>query len=186
MTAGMQSERERVEGRGQSAVWRAMTAADLDRILAIADIVHPAYPEERGVFEERLALYPAGCRVAERGGEVIGYGVMHPGRLGVPPPLDTPLGDLPADADCLYLHDIALLPESRGTGLGAAVLNYAHGLAAREGWRWLALTSTPAARSYWDRVGFMPYAKGGTALEAKLASYGGGMSYMTAPVRARE
>lgn len=186
MTAGLQSHGERGEGRGASALWRAMTAADLDRVLAIADIVHPAYPEERSVFEERLALYPAGCRVAERGGEAIGYGVMHPGRLGVPPPLDTPLGSLPADADCLYLHDIALLPESRGTGLGAAVLGYAHGLAAREGWRWLALTSTPGARSYWDRAGFTPYADGGPALEAKLASYGGGMSYMTAPVRAWE
>ena len=186
MTAGVQSERERVEGRGPSAVWRAMTAADLSRILAIADVVHPAYPEDRSVFEERLSLYPAGCRVAESGGEAIGYGVMHPGRLGVPPPLDTPLGHLPADADCLYLHDIALLAESRGTGLGAAVLEYAHRLATREGWQWLALTSTPAARSYWDRVGFTPYAQGGPALESKLASYGGGMSYMTAPVRARE
>ncbi|NUA98501.1 GNAT family N-acetyltransferase [Azospirillum melinis] len=186
MTAALQSDGDRGECRGASALWRAMTAADLDRILAIADIVHPAYPEERSVFEERLALYPAGCRVAERDGEAIGYGVMHPGRLGVPPPLDTPLGSLPADADCLYLHDIALLPESRGTGLGSAVLNYAHGLAKREGWRWLALTSTPGARSYWERVGFTPYAEGGPALEVKLASYGGGMSYMTAPVQARE
>lgn len=184
MTAGELSDIGRTEGHDASALWRAMTAADLDRILAIADIVHPDYPEERGVFEERLALYPAGCRVAECRGEAIGYGVMHPGRLGVPPPLDTPLGGLPADADCLYLHDIALLPEARGTGLGAAVLGYAHGLAAREGWRWLALTSTPGARSYWDRVGFAPYTDGGPALAAKLASYGGGMSYMTAPVRA--
>lgn len=184
MTAGELSDIGRPDGHGASALWRAMTAADLDRILTIADIVHPDYPEERGVFEERLALYAAGCRVAECRGTVIGYGVMHPGRLGVPPPLDTPLGSLPADADCLYLHDIALLPEARGTGLGAAVLGYAHGLAAREGWRWLALTSTPGARSYWDRVGFAPYADGGPALEAKLASYGAGMSYMTAPVRA--
>ncbi len=183
MTVEERSEGGRVVGAGASALWRAMTAADLDRLLAIADIVHPAYPEDRSVFEERLALYPAGCRVAECRGEAIGYGVMHPGRLGVPPPLDTPLGELPPDADCLYLHDIALLPEARGTGLGAAVLDYAHGLAAREGWRWLALTSTPGARSYWDRVGFTPYRDGGPALTAKLESYGGGMSYMTAPVR---
>ncbi|WP_247872209.1 GNAT family N-acetyltransferase [Azospirillum sp. TSO35-2] len=162
-----------------------MTEADLDRVLAIADIVHPAYPEERSVFEERLALYPAGCRLAERDGIAIGYGVMHPGRLGAPPPLDTPLGALPADANCLYLHDIALLPESRGSGLGAAVLEHAHALAARQGWGWLALTSTPGARSYWDRAGFTPFEAGDPALAAKLASYGGGMSYMTAPVRAR-
>ncbi|MBK1841853.1 GNAT family N-acetyltransferase [Azospirillum sp. YIM B02556] len=183
MTAGFQPRDGRVDGDGASALWRAMTATDLDRILAIADIVHPAYPEERGVFEERLALYPAGCRVAECRGDAIGYGVMHPGKLGVPPPLDSPLGALPPDADCLYLHDIALLPMARGTGLGAGVLGYAHRLAGREGWRWLALTSTPGARSYWERVGFTSYREGGPALAAKLASYGGGMSYMTAPIR---
>ena len=174
MTMDERSEGGRVVGADASALWRAMTAADLDRLLAIADIVHPDYPEDRSVFEERLALYPAGCRVAECRGEVIGYGVMHPGKLGFPPPLA---------AVCSYLHDIALLPDARRTGLGAAVLDYAHGLAAREGWRWLALTSTPGARSYWDRVGFTPYRDGGPALAAKLESYGGGMSYMTAPVR---
>ncbi|RJF83874.1 GNAT family N-acetyltransferase [Azospirillum cavernae] len=163
--------------------WRAMADTDLDAVLGVADVVHPDYPEDRAVFAERLALYPAGCRLAERDGVALGYGVMHPGRLGVPPPLDAPLGALPAAADCLYLHDIALLPETRGLGLGASVLDYAHGLAARGGFAWLALTSTPGARSYWDRAGFTPYDGGGPALAAKLASYGDGMAYMTAPTR---
>jgi GNAT superfamily N-acetyltransferase len=163
--------------------WRAMVEADLDAVLGVADVVHPDYPEDRAVFAERLALFPAGCRLAEREGMALGYGVMHPGRLGVPPPLDAPLGTLPAAADCLYLHDIALLPETRGLGLGAAVLDYAHELAARGGFAWLALTSTPGARSYWDRAGFTPYDGGGPALAAKLASYGDGMAYMTMPVR---
>lgn len=163
--------------------WRAMTGADLDAVLAIADVVHPDYPEERAVFAERLALFPDGCRLAERGGRALGYGVMHPGVLGVPPPLDAPLGGLPAAADCLYLHDIALLPGTRGLGLGAAVLDHAHALAAARGYGWLALTSTPGARSYWDRAGFVPYAEGGPALAAKLASYGEGMAYLVAPTR---
>ncbi|CAO3420156.1 GNAT family N-acetyltransferase [Azospirillum doebereinerae] len=165
-----------------SVSWRAMTGADLDAVLAVADVVHPDYPEDRAVFAERLALFPEGCRLAERDGRALGYGVMHPGVLGVPPPLDAPLGALPAAADCLYLHDIALLPDTRGLGLGAAVLGYAHALAARQGYRVLALTSTPGALGYWARSGFAPYAEIGPALAAKLASYGAGMSYMTAPV----
>lgn len=168
-----------------SVRWRAMTEADLDAVLAIADVVHPDYPEERAVFAERLALFPDGCRLAESDGVALGYGVMHPGLLGVPPPLDAPLGGLPAAADCLYLHDIALLPRTRGLGLGAAVLDYAHGVAAGRGYGVLALTSTPGARSYWERMGFRAYA-GGPALAAKLASYGGGMTYMTLGVRGRE
>ncbi|AWJ85010.1 GNAT family N-acetyltransferase [Azospirillum sp. TSH58] len=168
------------------AGWRAMEATDLDRVMAIAEIVHPDYPEDRAVFAERLALYPEGCAMAEIDGAVadgdcIGYIVMHPGRLGVPPPLDSPLGALPEGADCLYLHDVALLPAARGLGLGVAALERMDALAARQGFRWLALTSTPGARAFWDAQGFLPH-DGGAGLAAKLASYGGGMTYMTKPV----
>lgn len=165
-----------------TGVWRAMEAADLDAVLGVADVVHPDYPEDRSVFEERLALFPAGCRVALADGRMVGYAVMHPGIIGAPPPLDSPLGALPAAPDCLYLHDFALLPAARGHGLGDTALAYAHAVAAERGWSVLALTSTPGARSYWDRQGFTPY-DGGLALAAKLVSYGDGMAYMTAPVR---
>nr|WP_247896925.1 GNAT family N-acetyltransferase [Azospirillum argentinense] len=180
-----------------NAGWRAMESADLDRVMAIAEVVHPDYPEERAVFAERLALYPDGCAMAEASGaEVsraeasgaegdrpcIGYIVMHPGRLGVPPPLDSPLGALPEVPDCLYLHDVALLPAARGLGLGVAALERMNALAARQGFRWLALTSTPGARAFWDAQGFLPH-DGGAGLAAKLASYGGGMTYMAKPVK---
>lgn len=158
--------------------WRPMRPDDLDAVLAIAAVVHPDYPEDRAVFAERLRLYPAGCRMAERGGATVGYAVLHPGRLGVPPPLDSPLGALPAAADCLYLHDVALLAAARGSGLGAAALEYARDLADGAGMAVLALTSTPGARGYWERQGFA------TAAEqpAALASYGGGMTYMVRAV----
>lgn len=166
--------------------WRPMEAADLERVMAIAEVVHPDYPEDRAVFAERLALYPDGCAMAEASGAesdgaCIGYIVMHPGRLGAPPPLDAALGALPDAPDCLYLHDVALLPAARGLGLGAAALERMNALAARQGFRWLALTSTPGARAFWDAQGFLPH-DGGPGLAAKLASYGGGMTYMTKPV----
>lgn len=162
--------------------WRAMEPADLDRVMAIAEVVHPDYPEERAVFEERLALFPEGCLMALADGASVGYAVMHPGRLGAPPPLDSPLGGLPEGADCLYLHDVALLPAARGLGLGVSVMERMEEIAGRHGFGWLALTSTPKARAFWDRNGFVPH-DGGPALAAKLASYGGGMAYMTRRVR---
>lgn len=158
-----------------TAAWRPMAPADLDAVLAVAAVVHPGYPEALEVFAERLRLYPAGCRMAERGGAVVGYAVMHPGRIGCPPALDSCLGELPDGADCLYLHDVALLPEARGSGLGGAAVGYARELAVREGFAWLALTSTPEARGYWGRMGFVA----SEAQPAALASYGGGMTYMT-------
>ena len=161
-----------------SGTWRPMEAGDLDAVQAVAAEVHPGYPEERAVFAERLRLYPAGCRMAERGGAVVGYAILHPGRLGQPPALDSLLGGLPEAADCLYLHDVALLAAARGSGLGAAALDHATDLAAREGFAWLALTSTPEARGYWDRQGFTARAE----QPAALASYGGGMAYMVRAV----
>lgn len=162
-----------------TAAWRAMGQADLDSVLAVAAVVHPGYPESPAVFAERLRLYPAGCRMAEVGGAVVGYAVMHPGRLGRPPKLDSMLGGLPEPADCLYMHDVALLPAARGSGLGAAAVEHARALAVEEGVAWLALTSTPKARGYWDRQGFAAC----DAQSAELASYGGGMVYMVRRVQ---
>lgn len=161
-----------------NGTWRAMRVADLDAVLDIAARVHPGYPEKRAVFAERLRLYPAGCRMAERDGGAVGYAVLHPGRLGQPPALDSMLGGLPEAADCLYLHDVALLDAARGSGLGAAALADAAELAARQGFAWLALTSTPEARGYWDRQGFTAAPE----QPAALASYGGGMTYMVRAV----
>lgn len=166
-----------------SASWRAMGVADLDSVLAIAEVVHPDYPEDRAVFAERLALFPDGCRIAVRGNSVVGYAVMHPDQLGAPVPLDSLLGSLPEAADCLYLHDVALLPAAQRTGLGTAALDRAHALAAARGIARLALTATPSARGYWERLGFSPSDAGGEKLAARLASYGEGLVYMTAPVR---
>ena len=116
--------------------WRPMMAADLAAVERIAEIVHPAYPESEEVPAERLALFPAGCLIAEGAlGEVLGYAVSHPGRLGRPPALDSRLGELPSDADCLYLHDVALLPEARGLGLGELLVDLLRALGIRSGFK---------------------------------------------------
>ncbi|HSV30221.1 MAG TPA: GNAT family N-acetyltransferase, partial [Candidatus Omnitrophota bacterium] len=93
-----------------------MTPADLDAVMALADDIHADHPEGRAVFADRLALFAAGCAVLETGGRILGYCVAHPIRQGHPAPLDSVLGALAADADCLHLHDLALLPEARGAG----------------------------------------------------------------------
>ncbi|MBU0725190.1 MAG: GNAT family N-acetyltransferase [Alphaproteobacteria bacterium] len=158
-----------------------MARSDLPAVLAVAEIVHPLYPESPAVAIERLALYPAGCLVAERGGGLLGYAVSHPGVLGRPPALDVLLGTLPGEADCLYLHDIALLPEAHGKGHGKALVARLAALARKEGFARLALTAVNNSAGYWARHGFQPYA-GDAALAAKLASYGEDALYLVRPV----
>lgn len=160
--------------------WRAATPEDLPAVGRVAAAVHPDYPEDDAVFAERLALFPDGCRVAVRAGRIVGYAFFHPGVVGSPPPLNTLLGALPAAADCLYIHDVALTADARGAGLGAALLEIAAAVAAARGLPTLALTATPAAAGYWRGAGF---ADRSAASEA-LAAYGDGMAYMVRAVRA--
>lgn len=102
--------------------WRPMTPTDLPHVLAIAGVVHTAYPEDAAVFAERLQLYPAGCLIWESAGRVVGYGISHPWREGAPAALNALWGEWPAKASTCYIHDIALLPEVRGFGAGSAIV----------------------------------------------------------------
>jgi len=159
-----------------------MMVSDLAAVERIAGIVHPLYPESEEVPAERLALFPAGCMIAwSARDEVLGYAVTHPGRLGRPPALDSRLGELPADADCLYLHDVALLPEARGLGFGESLVDLLRALTARFGFKVMALTAVNHSTSYWRSRGFSDYSGDGV-LAAKLASYGGDAVYMISEV----
>ncbi len=137
-------------------VWRQMMAADLPKVEAIAEVVHPAYPEAPEVFANRLALFPQGCFMAVEDGKALGYCIAHPGTLGAPPPLDTLMKALPHDADCLYLHDLALLPECRGRRLGAALVARLESVARAHAFARIALTAVNNSDGFWEGVGFEP------------------------------
>jgi len=188
-------------------IWRPMTPADLPALLAIADIVHPSYPEDAAVFEERLALFPAGCLVLEShphltsplkgegyegtappqnkalpleggglgGGEMpgtnrlIGYILSHPWTYAAPPALNSLLGALPSPPTTYYIHDIALLPEARGTGAANIVVQRLIALAETVRLSNLSLVAVNNSVAFWQRHGFALTPN--PALDAKLRSY---------------
>lgn len=137
-------------------IWRGMRLGDLDVVSAISDAVHGDYTEPRAVYAERLALFPAGCFVAEAGQEVVGYLIVHPWRHGGPPPLGVSMGPLPDAADCLYLHDLALLPAMRGTGAGTRATQMVFEIAARNGLADICLLAVNGAETFWASQGFAP------------------------------
>lgn len=113
--------------------WRPMRQSDLGAVDEIAKIVHPAYPEDIAVATERLALFPQGCFIAEGEAGPLGYAISHPMILGRPAALDSLLGGLPTEADCLFLHDIALTARARGLGLGRLLIARLREVATRQG-----------------------------------------------------
>ncbi|ABC21061.1 GNAT family N-acetyltransferase [Rhodospirillum rubrum] len=153
--------------------WRAMTAQDLALTYPLGEEIHSGFPESPAVQPERLALFPAGCRVAEDAkGTLLGYCISHPGVSGRPPALDSLLGGLPAGADCLYIHDVCLRREARGQGLVGLLLGALADLARDHGLGALALTAVGGADGVWRRHGFTDQPID-AALRAKLASYRG-------------
>lgn len=159
--------------------WRPMREEDIDGVVAVARAAFPGHFEARACFEERFALFAAGCSVLAdpAAEEVKGYLVAYPWPLGAIPPLDSLLGVLPPEREAFYLHDLALHPEVRGQGhAGPAVRRLVEYLRASGG-RDLALVSVNDTMAFWQRQGFA-VVTADDVLRRKLASYGPDARYM--------
>lgn len=160
-----------------SSAWRAMTAADLPAVAALADAIHPDFPETDAVFANRLALHAAGCAVLDGGDDsLIGYVLSHPWHDRSPPPLDAVLA--PASApSTYYIHDLALLPPARGTGAGTVIVGLLVARARTLTLPNMTLVAVNNSVHFWQRQGFTVAID--PAMDAKLASYGDQARFMT-------
>lgn len=156
--------------------WRPMTAADLPTVAAISAEVHGRYAESLEVYAERLRLCPAGCFTCEVDGTARGFLVTHPWRRDVPPPaLGAMLQAIPDSADTWYLHDIALLPDTRGLGAGQAAVALVDGLARAAGVQDITLVAVNGADRFWAAQGF-------TYVDTDAGGYGPDTYVMRRPV----
>ncbi len=147
-----------------------MTRGDLPAVCAIADVVHPDFPEDESVFAERLALYPAGCHVLDDGAALQGYVVSHPWHRSGLPKLNTLLGALPESCDRFYLHDLALHAAARGTGAAARIVAQLAAHATALGFSRMVLVAVNRSTCFWQHQGFEIVDAPGLAKD--LASYG--------------
>ncbi len=157
--------------------WRRAAPSDLDAVMAVQAVAHGLLPERREVIADKLDRFGEGCLVLGDGGRVVGYGLAHPWRLDDAPALDTLLARAQAP-DCLFLHDVALLPEARGRGAARAFVRHAAETARAHGLASLALVSVYGTVPVWARLGFA--VRDVPALAPKLAGYGADARYMTA------
>lgn len=159
-------------------IWRPMLASDISPAHALSGIVHPGYPEDRAVFEERQQLYPEGCYVLQGGDDLKGYALSHPYVKDTAPALNTLLGALPEHCDSYYIHDIAILPDARGGNAGKAIVTYLKTHARATGFDTICLVAVNNSSLFWERYGFVTREAAG--LQRKLESYGTGTTYMAA------
>lgn len=157
--------------------WRAMTAADLDAVVAIAAVGFPDHFEDRDCFRNRLALNPSGCFVlAAEDAAPRGYLVAYPWTENAAPALNTLIDAIPDDAAVMYLHDLALEPTVRGGGWSGPIIERLARDARAAGWPALTLVAVNEAAPFWERHGFVVTDPPGMA--DKLAGYGADARYM--------
>lgn len=158
------------------APWRPMRASDLAAVQALGNRIHASLPESAAVFAERCALFPAGSWVADHRGLLAAYALFHPWRSLQPPPLDTLLHAIPANADALYLHDIVVDPIRRSLGLAGAMIERLPSIARVLSLPAIELVAVLGTANFWRGHGFV--AIDDPALAGKLAKYGEGACLM--------
>lgn len=156
--------------------WRTATLGDAAEVARLSTAHLGLYAEGVDIFEERIRLAPSGCYVLDGEAGLIGYMFSHPWTRARPPALHQMLVAIPPDADCWYIHDVAVDPAARGGGQVRAIIDRVLRDAARAGYEVAMLVAVNGADSYWQRLGF----KNATtdALRRKLADYGDDAVYM--------
>ena len=151
-------------------------AFDLEAVTAIADIVHPGFFEAPEVLAERQRLYRNGCYLLELGEKPAGYVLSHPWRYGRLPALNSLLGEIPADADTYYIHDLALLPVARRVGAASQIVKALTKHAEAEGYPNMSLVAVNGSVAFWEKQGFVTEDR--PELADKLAAYEEAARYM--------
>ena len=157
---------------------RVMRADDLDAVLAIQLACYGAgFVEDGALIARRLAAAPETGWVAGHAGKVKAYLAAYPSVAGKLTALHGEF-EVAADADTLYLHDLAVHPAASGLGLGPRLVRHAWAHAAKAGWRQSTLVSVQASVGFWERQGYAAMQPADPAQQARLATYPGTSIYM--------
>lgn len=156
--------------------WRTATPGDATEVARLSAVHLGLYAEGVDVFEERIRLAPSGCYALDGGSGLIGYMFSHPWTRHRPPALHQILGEIPRDADCWYIHDVAVDPAGRSGGQVRAIIDRVLRDAADAGYRIAMLVAVNGADRYWQKLGFEDATT--DALRRKLRDYGEDAVYM--------
>jgi GNAT superfamily N-acetyltransferase len=157
---------------------RLMKSADLPSVWLVQCACYSSFePETQACLGAKREASPLSCFVAVQGEVLLGYVIAMPWVFGVVPALNDPSCNLPAQADCLYLHDMAIAPVAAGQGVGQRLFDAVTAVADKLELPKLTLTAVAGAEGYWQRLGFVPVALPLSA--AKVAQYGGNITYMS-------
>jgi GNAT superfamily N-acetyltransferase len=111
--------------------------------------------ESNESFRRRIEQFPEGCLAcANEQDQLIGYMFCHPWKTDSVVPLNCENLRIPKDADCFYIHDIAVVPSHRRKGIAKRFLDIAIDLARKNGFDMIKGVSVLGSHAYWEKRGF--------------------------------
>ena len=156
-----------------------MTASDLGQVLALQQRCYPPqYHEPLSAFDNKLQRSPGSAWIAVSSGQTVAYLVTLPVDEAHFPALHASDWHPPERARWLYLHDLAVDPDHRGSGAGQRLIEQAFAHAQQQGIGGLALVAVQGAEPYWSRHGFRAQAVTHRGLSERLGSFGDDARFM--------
>lgn len=154
---------------------RRMEVEDLPAMMVIqAEAYFDVMQECVSSFCEKLHASPQTCFVCcDEDGRVTGYVITVPIKRFYPPRLNDPVCEVPVDADCLYLHDMAVGSLFRGKGVGALLVEAVRKVFYDLEFEYISLIAVQEAHTYWAFYGFEEVGLNECSyLRERLRSYG--------------
>ena len=134
---------------------RLASEKDYPEILAMQiACYYDVVPECDDVIIERLTTYPNGCFVAEFENSIIGYILSHPTYLAKPPRINTKLGNISADVNSYFIHDVSISAEYRKKGIANALIQAIIDHAKSQNYPTLTLIAVQNSELFWSKYGF--------------------------------
>ena len=102
------------------SLWREMLIDDIPYVYSIAMDIWTIHKERQIIYENKFCSFPEGCYVYDDNG-IKGYVISHPYNASSPPKINTLLTEV--EINCLFIHDIVIVSEYRGRGIGNEIIN---------------------------------------------------------------
>jgi ribosomal protein S18 acetylase RimI-like enzyme len=155
-------------------MWRQMCIQDVSSVCSIAMDIWSDYGETPAIYENKFRVSPKGCYVYVVNDSIKGYVISHPWNILSPPPLNTLFTEVEVNCEerrnrrgrgsrndrrrfifevnCQFIHDIVVLPECRGRGVGDEIIQKI--LADNPIVSLVASNKTVKTKDFWTRYGF--------------------------------
>ena len=160
---------------------RLMNERDIGAVVAIQLEAYSCdLLESEAVIRARRASAPEHAWVAEDDLGVCAYLFAYHSRVGKVTPLDGEFR-IPAQPDCLYLHDLAVARRAAGRRIGPTLVGEALSQARQQRLPFSALVSVQDSTPFWSRLGYSPRQPDPEHAE-HLCSYQVPATYMVRPL----